>query len=117
LAGTAFCRRRLNRLTGEVVIMRYGSGYILFGLGAAATLAVLVAALEVSVAAIPIARGVDPASVDRTFKGDRSPALPGASRVVPEQPIIEPRLPDGCVAEVDWRSNVYTDQVAGRCVA
>ena len=51
----------------------------------------LVAALEVSVAAIPMVRGVDPASVNRTFKGDRAPALPGASRVVlPGQPISEP---------------------------
>ena len=31
-----------------------------FGLGAASTLALLVAALEVSVAAIPLVRGVDP---------------------------------------------------------
>ena len=97
--------------------MRHGSGYALFGLGAAATLGMLVAALEVSVAAIPIARGVDPASINRTFKGDRAPALPGASRVVPEQSATEPKLPEGCVNAADWRSNVYTDEVAGRCVA
>ena len=97
--------------------MRQGSGCALFGLGAAATLGMLVAALEVSVAAIPIVRGVDPASVDRTFKGDRSPALPGASRVVPVRPATEPKLPDGCVAEADWRGNIYSDEVAGRCVA
>ena len=90
-----------------------------FGLGAASTLALLVAALEVSVAAIPTVRGVDPASVNRTFKGDRAPALPGASRVVPGQPVSapEPKLPDGCIAEADWRSNIYSDEVAGRCVA
>ena len=58
--------------------MRQSSGITFFGLGAAATLATLAAALEVSVAAIPIVRGVDPASVNRTFKGDRAPALPGA---------------------------------------
>jgi hypothetical protein len=88
-----------------------------FGLGAAATLAALAAALEVSVAAMPIVRGVDPASVNRTFKGDRAPALPGASRVVPERQTNEPKLPDGCIAAADWRGNKYSDEVAGRCVA
>jgi hypothetical protein len=102
---------------GEVVIMRCSSGCAFFGLGAAATLGMLTAALEVSVAAIPMARGVDPASVNRTFKGDRAPALPGASRVAPDQLRIEPKLPEGCVSQADWRGNIYTDEVAGRCVA
>ena len=90
-----------------------------FSLGAASTLALLVAALEVSVAAIPLVRGVDPASVNRTFKGDRTPALPGASRVIPGQPISEPqpKLPEGCIAEADWRGNMYSAEVAGRCLA
>ena len=96
--------------------MRYSSGCAFFGLGAAATLGILVAALEVSVAAIPIARGVDPASVNRTFKGDRAPALPGASRVLIRPPISEPKLPEGCVAATDWRGNLHSDEVAGRCV-
>jgi hypothetical protein len=97
--------------------MRRYSGCAGFGMGAAATLGMLVAALEVSVADIPNVRGVDPASVNRAFKGDRAPALPGASRVVPEQETREPKLPAGCVAAADWRSNIYSDEVAGRCVA
>jgi hypothetical protein len=99
--------------------MRNRSGWAGFNLGAASTLALLVAALEVSVAAIPMVRGVDPASVNRTFKGDRSPALPGASLVVPGLPLNEPepKLPDGCIAEADWRGNIYSDEVAGRCLA
>ena len=98
--------------------MRDSSGITFFGLGAAATLATLVAALEVSVAAMPLVRGVDPVSVNRTFKGDRAPALPGASRSVPEKrQTNEPTLPDGCIAAADWRSNTYSDEVAGRCVA
>ena len=88
-----------------------------FGLGAAAALATLATALEASVAAIPTARGVDPVSVNRTFKGDRAPALPGASRVLPEQQSNQPKLPDGCIAAADWRSNIYSAEVAGRCVA
>ena len=97
--------------------MRYNSRRALFCLGAASTLAVLVAALEVSVAAIPVVRGVDPTMVNRTIKGDRSPALPGAGRVVPAPSASEPDLPEGCVAEADWRSHVYSDEIPGRCVA
>ena len=100
--------------------MRIRSGWAGFNLGAASTLALLAAALEVSVAAIPMVRGVDPASVNRTFKGDRSPALPGASLVVPDQPVNEtqPKLPEGCIAEADWRSShIYSGEVAGRCLA
>jgi hypothetical protein len=96
--------------------MRHGSECALFGLGAAATLGMLVAALEGSVAAMPTTRGSAPITVDRTFKGDRSPALPGSSRVVPEQLTIEPKLPDGCIAEADWRGNLFGGEVAGRCV-
>jgi hypothetical protein len=109
----------------KVVLMRNSSGRAsfslgAFSLGAASTLALLVAALEVSVAAIPLVRGVDPVSVNRTFKGDRSPALPGASRVIPGQPANEtqPKLPDGCIAEADWRSSkIYSGEIAGRCLA
>jgi hypothetical protein len=104
----------------KVTYMRNKSGWAGFGLGAASTLALLVAALEVSVAAIPLVRGVDPLSVNRAFKGDRSAALPGASRVIPGQPVntSQPSLPEGCVAEDDWRSsNIYSDEIAGRCLA
>jgi hypothetical protein len=113
----AFYRRRLIWLTGEVVVMRGSFGCTLFGLGAAAAAGMFVSALEASVAVITPPRGVDPASVNRTFKGDRAPALPGASRVVPEEQLTnQPKLPDGCVAEADWRGNIYSDEVAGRCV-
>jgi hypothetical protein len=95
--------------------MRGSSTCTLFGLGAAAAVAMFVSALEASV---PVARGIDPLSVNRTFKGDRAPALPSGSRVVPEQQQTnQPKLPDGCVAETEWRGNIYSDEVAGRCVA
>jgi hypothetical protein len=86
-----------------------------FLLGAIGTLGALVAALEVSVAAGTL--GAEPVTVNRTFKGDRSPALPGASRVLPEPAAIEPRLPDGCVAESEWRSHMYSAEIPGRCLA
>jgi hypothetical protein len=106
----------LDRLvTGEVVVMRGGFGCTLFGLGAAAAAGMFVSALEASV---PTPRGVDPLSVNRTFKGDRAPALPGASRELPgQQETNQPRLPDGCIAAADWRGNMYSDEIAGRCVA
>jgi hypothetical protein len=96
--------------------MRYGSGCVIFGLGAASTLAVMAAALEVSVAASPAARGVEPTPVNRTFKGDRSPSLPGDSRVIPGPSVSEPELPEGCIAAADWRSHLFSTEVAGRCV-
>jgi hypothetical protein len=95
--------------------MRGSFGFTLLGLGAAAAAGMFVSALEASV---PTVRGVDPLSVNRTFKGDRAPALPGASRVVPEEQLTrDPKLPDGCVAEAEWVSNIYSAEVAGRCVA
>jgi hypothetical protein len=108
-----------NRLSGEVVVMRYCSKCTVFTLGAVATLGILVAALEVSVAAIPVARGIDPASINRTFKSDRGPALPGSSRVEPSQQrqSLQPTLPEGCVSEADGPKNIYSDEIAGRCVA
>lgn len=96
--------------------MRYCPECALLGWGAAATLAMLFSALEWSIAAIPATHGSDPISVNRTFKGDRSPALPGASRVVPEAPTIKPKLPHGCVSETGRRRNAYTHEVTGRCV-
>jgi hypothetical protein len=94
--------------------MNYGFGCA-FLAGAAATFGVLVAALEGSVAAMQSTG--EPVSVNRTFKGDRSPALPGASRVVPEPTITDPQLPEGCVAEAEWRHHSYSAEVPGRCVA
>jgi hypothetical protein len=72
--------------------------------------------LEASVAESLSMKETEPVSVNRTFKGDRSPALPGASRVVPEHPTSEPELPEGCVAATDWRSHMYSAEIAGRCV-
>jgi hypothetical protein len=92
--------------------MRYSSGCALFSMGAVTALAMLVAALEVSDAAIPVARGIDPLSINRTFKGDRSPA---PSRV-PGQSASEPKLPEGCVPAAEWWTDIYSDEVAGRCV-
>lgn len=90
-----------------------------FALGAIGTLSLLVAALEVSVAAIPVVgRGAEPTLVNRTFKGDRTPALPGASRVLPTRPSNEPQLPEGCLAATDWRSSkIYSAEIPGRCLA
>jgi hypothetical protein len=107
--------------------MRFRSQCVLGGLGAAAVAGILVAALEASVAAMPERHGVDPTSVNRTLKGDRLPAGSGETRSSPVRTIPnampahmkpEPRLPDGCVSASEWRrANIYTAEVAGRCVA
>jgi hypothetical protein len=95
--------------------MRYDSGGAFF-LAVAATLGGLIVVLEASVAASPNINNAEPVSVNRTFKGDRSPALPGASRVVPEHTTSEPELPEGCLAATDWRGHMYSAEIAGRCV-
>jgi hypothetical protein len=95
--------------------MRHDSGCALFLVGAA-TLSGLILVLEASVAASPNTGNAEPVSVNRTFKGDRSPPLPGASRVVPEHTTNEPELPEGCMAATDWRGHMYSAEIAGRCV-
>jgi hypothetical protein len=97
--------------------MRYGSECAIGGLGAVVALGILIAALEVSVAAIPVPRGVDPASVDRTLKRDRLSPIPGTNRASPALAPV-PKLPDGCIAASEWRrAKIYSDEIAGRCVA
>lgn len=96
--------------------MRYTPGCALISLGAASSVAALVAVLEAPVAANPAMQEHEPVSVNRMFKGDRAPSLPGASRVIHESPVHEPSLPEGCVAAAEWRSNVYYDEIPGRCV-
>ena len=98
--------------------MRYGSECAIGGLGAVAALGILIAALEVSVAAIPAPRGVDPASVDRTLKSDRLSPMPGTDRASPALQAPAPKLPDGCIAATEWRrAKIYSAEIAGRCVA
>ena len=97
--------------------MRYASECALGCLGVAAAAGILVAALEVSIAAIPAPRGVDPASVVRTLKGDRLPSTPDVTRASPIRQLPDPKLPEGCLAAVDWHTNIFADIVAGRCVA
>jgi hypothetical protein len=97
--------------TGEVIAMRDGAQCAFSGFAAAALFTLV--ALEVSVAAMPAARGVDPATVDRTRKGDFI-AGPGAA---PSVHTPSPKLPDGCIAASAWqRGSIYTAEIAGRCV-
>jgi len=98
--------------SGEVIAM-LGGVQCALGSSAAAALLILVA-LEVSVAAVPAQRGVDPVTVDRTNKGDLV-ARPRAGMSTRQAP--QPRLPEGCAGASDWRrGSIYAIEIAGRCV-
>jgi len=57
---------------------------------------------------------IDPMTVNRALKGDRLPIIPGPRG---ENPAGQPRLPDGCEPRFSSVRNIYTNEVAGRCVA
>jgi hypothetical protein len=83
--------------------------------GATAALAALITALEVSLAAMPASRTIEPATlVDRTRKADRMPVVSGANQRTRSE--SEPQLPTGCLAESEWHTNIFSAEVAGRCV-
>jgi hypothetical protein len=101
--------------TGEEIAMRHGCRCALGALtGAVAALTILVAALEVSVAAMTT-RSISAGSIDRTLKSDRLPSVSGSLWPARQQP--DPKLPDGCLAASEWHTNIFSAEVAGRCVA
>ena len=74
-------------------------------LGPALGLGTFVFALQFQVAAMPAmpVLGVDPASVNRTLKGNRLP--------------VAVALPDGCVEASIWNQDTMWDnEIPGRCV-
>jgi len=90
---------------------------ITFGvLGPAVGLGAFVFALQFQVSAMPAAvHGVDPASIDRTLKGDRLPAVPATVR--PSQRSEQPRLPEGCFEASNWNQGTMWDvEIPGRCI-
>jgi hypothetical protein len=95
--------------SGRAGARRYGLGVA--GLGAAVGLTALIVGLEVQVAAMPAPSGVDPTPVNRTLKGDRLPLV-----IAPGRQSHQPRLPEGCVPASDWHKDIYTTEIAGRCV-
>ena len=97
--------------------MQSGCRNALYAAGATATVALcFIAALEVSIAAIPPADGIGPAAVDRSNKSDRLPAL-RMHPAAPLESLSEPKLPEGCVSATAWRkTTIYANEIAGRCV-
>ena len=59
-------------------------------------------------------RAVDPASVNRSLKGDRLPITLGPRG---ENPVDQLKLPSGCELRFSSTRNAYANEVAGRCVA
>ncbi|MGH6769802.1 MAG: hypothetical protein ACRECO_12380 [Xanthobacteraceae bacterium] len=88
------------------------SKYGLVGLGLATTFMSFVVTLELST---PVASsGANPIIVERGLKGDRLPLAPPARSAGPARD--DPQLPDGCVTRFDPRKNIFSSEVAGRCV-
>jgi hypothetical protein len=94
--------------------MQIKSRFTVGFLGGAVIVAALIAGLEAQVSAMPAARGVDPGTFDRTLKGDRLPLVTQITGPAWRSP--EPPLPDGCLAAADWHKDIYSAEVAGRCV-
>lgn len=94
--------------------MRSGLRYALGGTIGAAAFLVFVAALELPLAAMPASGNANPASfVDRTAKSDRLSA-PAVS--MPTRAATQPELPHGCLAAREWHKDIFSAEVAGRCV-
>jgi hypothetical protein len=96
--------------------MRFKSNTNLGLLGTAVGFAAFVLAFQLQVSAMPApVRGIDPASIDRTSKGDRLPVVPAVVR--PPQRSEQPRLPEGCVEASNWhKDKIYSAEIAGRCI-
>lgn len=95
--------------------MRFKSSMSFGALGTALSLGAFILALQLQVSAMPVARGIDPASIDRTSKGDRLPVAPAVVR--PPQRSEQPRLPEGCVEASNWhKDKIYSAEIAGRCI-
>jgi len=94
--------------------MRRGSGFIL--VTSSLVLAVLSSVILVQVtSATPRMQQLDQASVNRTLKGDRQPAI--ASRATPMKVEIPAVLPDGCEAILSVITRSPLAQIARRCVS
>ena len=92
--------------------MRFRPSMNLGVLGPALGLGAFVFSLQFQVSAMPAmptALGVDPASINRTLKSDRSPVAP--------QQAGQSRLPEGCVEASNWnRDTMWDVEIPGRCV-
>jgi len=94
--------------------MRRGSGFIL--VASSLVLALLSSVILVQVtSATPRVQQLDRASVNRTLKGDRQPAI--ASRATPMKVEIPAVLPDGCEAILSVITRSPLAQIARRCVS
>jgi hypothetical protein len=94
--------------------MRHPFRYLLGALGTAVMILSLVASLEIQLATARPGTGVEPLGIDRTLKGDRLHAVPGRRG---QNPIEQPKLPNGCEASFSSTRNIYANEIAGRCVA
>jgi hypothetical protein len=56
------------------------------------------------------------ALVDRAHKADRLPPQSAANPTTPAVPASQPKLPNECLAPSEWHTNIFSAEVAGRCV-
>jgi hypothetical protein len=96
--------------------MRFKSSLTLGVIGFAAAIGGFILALQLQVSAMPAApAGIDPASINRTAKGDRLPPAPAVVR--PQQRSEHPSLPEGCVEATRWDlETMYDNEIPGRCI-
>ena len=89
----------------------------LAGMAGTVALAILVAALEGSLAAMPATDGINNgALVDRSHKANRLQPQSDARPTLAIRPVSQPKLPTECLAPAEWHTNIFSAEVAGRCV-
>jgi len=102
--------------------MVFGSRCALAGAASIVAFAILIAALEGSLAAMPATDqgntvGVNPGTlVNRSHKADRLQPQSDARPTPQIRPVSQPKLPRECLAPSEWHTNIFSAEVAGRCV-
>lgn len=83
------------------------SSYPIVALGAAVAIGCFITTFQLSAASVELV------PLDRALKGDRLPIA--QSQVI--VPIVQPKLPEECLAHTDGHTDIFAEEVPGRCTA